>query len=148
MKTWITASLSLAAALAMICPVAAETPDGKGADIGGPAGSRSAKRRRFGVDPAALTDAEKADRLAAISKEYESLRRNQDILQTRTRRNRVVFVGEMRYPASGPFLKKVFEGDRDKRTRVAALVAIASRSAIAIACRRIRSSSLRESKTS
>ena len=108
----------------LACPPSFADSDGKGSGIGGPVASRSKRKRRFGVDPAELSKSQKAERLKGIEKEYESLKRNQDILQVRTRRNRVNFVGDMRYEQSGKFLKKVFDGDRDKRTRVAALVAI------------------------
>lgn len=97
---------------------------GKGSDIGGPRDQVARTRRRFGLDPAELTDAEKAGRLATIEKEYEDLKRNQDVIQVRTRRNRVTFAGEMRYPPAGKFLRRVLIEDRDLRTRVAALVAI------------------------
>lgn len=99
--------------------------DGKGTDIGGPerAAVRS-DRTRFGLDPAAMTDAEKAERLAAIEKEYEGLRRNQDLVQVRTRRNRITFVGEMKYPPAADFLKKAFDTDRDVRARAAAMAAV------------------------
>jgi HEAT repeat protein len=81
-------------------------------------------RRRFGLDPSELSDAEKAGRLAAIEKVYEQLKRNQDVNQVRTRRNRVTFAGEMRYPEASKFLRRVLSEDRDLRTRVAALIAI------------------------
>jgi HEAT repeat protein len=98
---------------------------GKGSDIGGPPREEvHSDRSRFGIAPDQLSDAEKAARLEVIEKEYEGLKRNQDIIPVRTRRNRVIFLGEMRYPEASKFLKKVFEGDRDMRTRVAAMVAV------------------------
>jgi HEAT repeat protein len=98
---------------------------GKGSDIGGPPTEEvHSDRARFGISPASLSEEEKAARLEVIEKEYGDLKRNQDIIPTRTRRNRVIFVGEMRYPPAGEFLKKVFENDRDMRTRAAAMVAI------------------------
>lgn len=97
---------------------------GKGSDIGGPVDEGAAARRRGGLDPESLSDEQKAERLKVISREYDELKRNQDILQVRKRRNRVAFVGLMRYPESAKFLRGVFDDDRDDRTRVAALVAI------------------------
>ena len=98
---------------------------GKGSDIGGPPHEEvHSDRSRFGIAPDQLSDDEKAARLAVIQKEYESLKRNQDIIPVRTRRNRVIFLGEMRYAPASKFLKGVFEGDRDERTRVAAMLAV------------------------
>jgi HEAT repeat protein len=98
---------------------------GKGSDIGGPPHEEvHSDRSRFGIAPDQLSAEEKAARLEVIQKEYEDLKRNQDIIPVRTRRNRVIFLGEMRYPEASKFLKKVFEGDRDMRTRVAAMIAI------------------------
>lgn len=97
---------------------------GKGADIGGPPRESARPKQKFGVQPAELPEAEKAERLEIIEKEYASLRKNQDLYTTRKRRNHVVFLGDMRYPPAAKFLSKVFENDRDVRTRVAALVAI------------------------
>lgn len=119
-------ALALGGAAALSLAVgAAALAGGKGSDIGGPPHEEvHSDRSRFGIKPSSLSDEEKAARLQVIEAEYEELKRNQDIIPTRTRRNRVIFVGEMRYPESGKFLKKVFDGDRDMRTRVAALVAI------------------------
>ena len=118
--------VALAAALALSAvadaPVLAK---GKGSDIGGPPREEvHSDRARFGIDPAALPHAEKLARLASIERAYEELKRNQDVPQVRTRRNRVIFVGEMRFPESAKFLRGVFDGDRDIRTRVAAMIAI------------------------
>ncbi len=130
MSTPVRLPLLLAFLVALLCaaalrggPALAED-SGKGSDIGGPEPESLLHRTQFGVDAGALTDAEKEARLDVIAKEYEGLKRNQDILPTRTRRNRVRFVGEMRYPAAAKFLEGVFDGDRDTRTQVAAMVAI------------------------
>ncbi len=121
----ITTASTLCALLAVYLAPPTALAGGKGSDIGGPPSEEvHSDRTRFGIDPSALSDEEKAARLDVIQKEYESLKRNQDIIPTRTRRNRVIFVGQMHYPESGKFLRKVFEGDHDMRTRVAALVAI------------------------
>jgi hypothetical protein len=111
----------LAAAALVQPPVAAE---GKGSDIGGPPLEDAARRPQFGVDPALLTDAEKDARFKTIVKEYDELKRNQDVLQTRKRRNFVRFVGIMRYPPSAKFLESVFDTDRDTRAQVNAMVAV------------------------
>ncbi len=111
------------AALALAPPAA--VAGGKGSDIGGPPREDVLDdRSRFGPDPRALGDEEKAARLDAIEKEYEANKRNQDLVPVRTRRNGVIFAGEMRYAPAAKFLKRAFDDDRDVRTRVAALVAI------------------------
>ncbi len=121
-------TLSLLALLLASGPTIATSiarADGKGSDIGGP--ERAAVRNdrtRFGLDPAAMSDTEKAERLASIEVEYEGLRRNQDLVQVRTRRNRITFVGEMKYPPAAEFLKKAFTTDRDVRARAAAMAAV------------------------
>ena len=48
-------------------------------------------------DPRTLPEETKAMRLAESQKRFEDLRRNQDQIQVRTRRNDVTYVGEMRY---------------------------------------------------
>jgi len=98
--------------------------DGKGSDIGGPVPDTAARRSQFGVDPSLLTDAEKEARFKTIVKEYDELKRNQDVLQTRKRRNFVRFVGVMHYAPAAKFLEGVFDTDRDMRTQVNAMVAI------------------------
>ncbi len=121
--TWL--RLALAVALVALLGGPPALAGGKGSDIGGPPREDvRSDRARFGIEPASLTDEEKQVRLEIIEKEYEDLKRNQDLLQVRTRRNRVTFVGEMRYQPSAKFLRKVFDGDRDVRARVGALVAI------------------------
>lgn len=76
------------------------------------------------TDPRTLTDEEKAKKLAEIEKAYEDNRRNQDLVQVRTRRTGAQYAGDMRYAPAAKFLKKVFDDDRDLTTQVAALVAI------------------------
>lgn len=75
-------------------------------------------------DPSKLPEDEKKKKLDELNKLWEENRRNQDLVPVRTRRNAIKFVGDMRYPPSGAFLKKTFEDDRDMTTRIAALVAI------------------------
>ena len=98
--------------------------DGKGSGIGGPPSQNDGRRPQFGSNPDQFTDAEKEARFKTISKEYEDLKRNQDMLQTRKRRNLIRFVGVMRYPPSAKFLEAAFDGDRDVRTQANAMVAI------------------------
>ena len=98
--------------------------DGKGSGIGGPPSQNDGRRPQFGTNPDQFTDAEKEARFKTISKEYEDLKRNQDMLQTRKRRNLIRFVGVMRYPPSAKFLEAAFDGDRDVRTQANAMVAI------------------------
>ena len=99
--------------------------DGKGSDIGGPEREHvRSDATRFGVDVFSLGDEEKEARLETIAAEYESLKRNQDIVQVRARRNRITFVGEMRFPKAAKFLLGVFNGERDVRAKAASMVAL------------------------
>lgn len=75
-------------------------------------------------DPRSLPDDEKAKRLKEFDKRYEDLRRNQDLVQVRTRRNDVTAAGDLRFAPAAKFCRKVFDEDRDRTTVVAALVAI------------------------
>ena len=75
-------------------------------------------------DPRTLPEETKASRLAESQKRFEDLRRNQDQVQVRTRRNDVTYVGEMRYLPAAKYLKSVYDDDRDLTNRVAALIAI------------------------
>ena len=75
-------------------------------------------------DPRNLPDAEKQKKLDEIQKKYDGMRRNQDLLPVRTRRNGVHFIGDLRFQPAGKFLRMVFEDDRDLTTRIAALIAI------------------------
>ena len=111
----------LAATLLVVARVAAVADD-KGPGAGG--SPKPAAGDAKAPEPRNLPDAEKATRLEATIKRYEDLRKNQDLVQIRTRRNDVHFLGDMRYPASAKFLRKVFDDDRDLTTCVAALVAI------------------------
>lgn len=95
---------------------------GDAPDAGAP--GADAKPKDPPPDPRKLTDEAKAARLKEIEKKYEDLRRNQDLVPVRTRRNDVTFVGEMRYAPAAKFCRKVFDDDRDVTTNVAALVAI------------------------
>jgi hypothetical protein len=112
-------------AAAVLLPTAA-FPEGKGSDIGGPPDENAAndKRIQFGQEPSQLTDAEKEARFKIITKEYEDYRKSGDLLPTRRRRNSVKFVGEMRYGPAAKWIESVFDGDRDVRTQVAAMVAL------------------------
>lgn len=114
-----TAAAALLAVLA-----AAAFGDGKGSGIGGPPSQNDGRRPQFGTNPDQFTDAEKEARFKTIAKEYDELKRNQDVLQTRKRRNLIRFVGAMRYPPSAKFLEAAFDSDRDVRTQANAMVAI------------------------
>ncbi len=127
----LTLTAALCTALRVVATVGSDVlakgsaTEAKGSDIGGPPREEvHSDRARFGIAPDQLSEEEKAARLEVIEKEYEGLKRNQDIIPVRTRRNRVIFLGEMRYAPASKFLKGVFEGDRDMRTRVAAMIAV------------------------
>ena len=111
-----------AALLAVLA--AAAFGDGKGSGVGGPPSQNDGRRPQFGTNPDQFTDAEKEARFKTIAKEYEELKRNQDVLQTRKRRNMIRFVGTMHYPPAAKFLEAAFDGDRDARTQANAMVAI------------------------
>jgi hypothetical protein len=100
-------------------------PDAPKPDGGAP-GPKDAppKPKEPPPDPRKLPDEEKAKRLAEIEKKYEDLRRNQDLVPVRTRRNDTTFAGDLRWAPAARFLKKVFDDDRDTTTNVAALIAI------------------------
>src|SRR5262245_55956541 len=116
---------AVAAAAALVAVLAAAAlGEGKGSGIGGPPSQNEGHRPQFGTDPEQPSDAEKDSRFKTISKEYEDLKRNQDVLQTRKRRNLIRFVGAMRYAPSAKFLESVFDGDRDVRAQANAMVAI------------------------
>jgi HEAT repeat protein len=108
----------------LVVLAAAALGDGKGSGIGGPPSQSDGRRPQSGANADQFTDAEKEARFKTIAKEYEDLKRNQDVLQTRKRRNLIRFVGTMRYPPSAKFLEAVFNGDRDVRTQANAMVAV------------------------